>query len=81
MYTKGGHWYTLKSEHEIIVYFSLKLSYMKKVFTLFIALTGLNMMSQMSPVAQALYNETYNHDVTRGQYAINNGAQFYGTAD
>ncbi|MBL7910435.1 MAG: T9SS type A sorting domain-containing protein [Bacteroidia bacterium] len=35
----------------------------------------------LPPTAQALYNEFYNNDVGRGQYAINNGAQALATAD
>lgn len=54
---------------------------MKKILLLIgILITTIN-RAQLAPVAQALYTETYNHDVTRGQYAVNNGAQFYGTAD
>lgn len=37
--------------------------------------------AQLPPVAQALYNEMYNADVSRGQYAVNNGAQFSASAD
>lgn len=47
----------------------------------FILFTALLPAQSLPPVAQALYNETYNADVARGQYAVNNGAQFFSSPD
>ncbi len=35
----------------------------------------------LSPVAQALYMETFNADTSRGNYALNNGASFFSSPD
>ncbi len=55
---------------------------MKKVCLLFASAASVFVQGQtLPPTAQALYNEFYNADVTRGQYAVNNGAQAFATAD
>lgn len=55
---------------------------MKNKFLLFSIFTLTKVASQtLPPVAQALYDEFYNADVTRGQYSLTNGAQAIATAD
>jgi hypothetical protein len=53
---------------------------MKKILLLLVIATQ-NLLAQLPPVAQALYTEEYNADVTRGQYAITNSVQTLATAD
>lgn len=55
---------------------------MKKSGILFaFILPQLLVAQSLPPTAQALYTEFYNADVTRGQYAVNNGAQAFASAD
>lgn len=52
------------------------------LFVLLFGITASQLPAQtLPPLAQALYNETYNADVNRGLYAVNSGAQFFSSPD
>lgn len=46
-----------------------------------VLISTLTIKAQLPPVAQALYTEMFNNNVTEGNYSVNNGAQVFPTAD